>query len=395
MDRVLHLFAVVLVTVALVYRVRALRRRPDPGVRAMVESLVWLDIALVIGFLQLRLVDLLGVPALPQLVQHIAVLAAAFALAKFTLYLRLDDQEVGRRARGRLAVLVLGCTGLVVFYLLGPLPEGIPVINGVYGDRPFVLEYLTLYNIALGWALVDVAVSARVARHVPLRWLRRGLRLLTWGAAAGLLYVGHKAVYSAVRAFGGSLPWEEHGPAGIGTLIVLPAIVLLMAGVLVPPLGPVWDARRAYRALTPLWRALMEQAPELRFNRPTSTSESRAAARLRGRVVEIRDVLVGPLQMYLTPSLAERARALAAAQGLSGEALDIAAEAAVIAVALRLRSSGLPPLTATPAQFGYSDSADPDRDVARLVQLSRAFSTSPIANTLLEEVFADEQPAHH
>ncbi|MCO1579574.1 hypothetical protein M8C13_27865 [Crossiella sp. SN42] len=390
--RISHALALLVVTAALIYWVRSWRRNPRSGVAAMCQALFWLDLALLIGFFQYQLVELIGVPALQQLVQHLATLVAAYQLGAFTLHLHHDDDTVPRKARPRLVLLVMAEVFLVVCYLLGPLPEGIPVINAQYGDRPWVVEYLVVFDLYLAWALLDVVLSSwRNARHIPGRHLRRGVKLLGIGSAFGLLFVAHKLFYSVATIFV-TLPWEEHGAGGIGTFTVLVAVVTIIAGVLVPPIGPRLAARQTLRRIQPLWAALTAAAPQLVFARPHRYS----TGLLHNRVVEIRDVLIGPLQPYLLPEVADRARQLGREQGLAGEELRAVAEAAVIAVGLRAFEQGLPVRTEAPVVFTNPDTSEDEDEPLWLSKVAAAFTGSPIVRTVLNEVSEQhERSAEH
>ncbi|MBP2475662.1 hypothetical protein JOF53_004534 [Crossiella equi] len=385
--RVSHLLALAVVTTALVYWVLSWRRNPRAGVAAMCQALFWLDLALFIGFFQYQLVELLGVPALPQLVQHLATLVAAYQLGSFTLHLHHEDEEVPRHLAPRRVLLGMAEICLVVFYLLGPLPQGIPVVNAQYGDVPWVFEYLVVFDLYLGWALLDVAMSSfRHARHIPGRHLRRGVRLLGWGSVFGLLFVAHKLFYSVATVFT-TLPWAEHGAGGIGTFTVLVSVVTIISGVLVPPLGPRFTARRALRRIRPLWAALTEAAPELVFPR----GHRHSTGLLHNRVVEIQDVLIGPLQPYLLPQVAARAEALGREQGLTGDDLAAATEAAVITVALHAFTHDLPVRTETPVVFTRAGTGENDDEPPWLARVATAFTSSPIPHAVLNEVVAEHE----
>jgi hypothetical protein len=374
-------------TAACVFWGRSWSRRRQPNALALFLCLSSLEIAVVIGAHYSWVASVINVPSLTQVIIHTAVLSCLFWLQVFTLYLGTPPETVGRKTRVRLVVLTLCLLALYVLYVLGPLPQGLPAINGGFGDRPYVLAYLTVFSMTLAWALGDIAWTTRFARHVPDKYLRQGLQFIRYGSLFGMLFAIHKFVQTFTKAIGTPLPWLEYSEyTGVGTYLLAIGTFLALTGFMLPSLGPRWERRRTGARLEPLWRALTEQAPELVF----SSNTKRRADRLRNRVTEIRDVVVGPLHPYLHPSAADRARELGAGQGLAGQQLQATVEAAAIAVAIQAKKHDIPAPMTAPIVFNGPNAADHGAEAAWLAQVSTAFASSPVVRTVVSE-FTDQE----
>jgi uncharacterized protein DUF6545 len=375
-----------LVVFALAFWLTAWRRGRKPSARAMCISLTGLTIAFSINLFYPTVAAVLRLPSLPHLIQHAATLVFGYWLTVFCIHLSLPEDVGARRIRQRAWLLGLVLVALSTLYIVGPLRAGIPAIASEYGDRPFVSLYLAVFATHLGIVMVDVLIMSRHAGAIPRRWLRRGLRLLGTASVFGLLFVLQRASSSFADAFGHPFPWEDAGVVGVSSQLIIVAVVLLMAGVLVPPFGARWDDRKAARELDPLWRDLTAVAPELVFR-------SRHRPGLRAMVTEIHDVCIGPLQLYLDPAVADRARQLAEDHDVPAEHRQPVAEAAAIAVGLDAKRRDLPPLTTDPVLVGVPKTDDEPADVDRLVLIANAYVASPVVAQILEE-FRDYDPAH-
>lgn len=373
------------VTAALLFWLHSYRQTRKPGVRAMCLALVLLDGAVLIGGLD-PYIDLgFGIPALPQYAQHVCVLLSAYWLQIFCLHLTRPAAQIRRRSRTRSTLLIVALTGLTVFYVLGPLRYGLGAMPSNAGNQPWVTPYLAMYGGYLGLAMADTFWMARLAAHVPRRFLRLGLRLLGIGSGFGLLYVLHRLGYSLARALGATPPWNDTGPLGPNSLLILVSIAFLMSGVMTPPFGARWEARRAAAEVLPLWRAVTAVAPELVFKNKGD--------RLRSQITEIRDVLIGPLHPYLSPEVYQQVREASIEKGDTSDVAEATAEAAVIAVALEAKRRELPALTSTPLIIGDADDHDADEG-DRFVRIGRAYTASPLVSNAVQE-FADQHDHVH
>ncbi|SDD57805.1 DUF6545 domain-containing protein [Actinokineospora iranica] len=165
----------------------------------------------------------------------------------------------------------------------------------------------------------------------------------------------------------------------MSAVIVIVSITLLMAGVLVPPIGTRWDAYRARRDLLPLWTLMTDLAPELVFGHRD----------LRALVTEIRDISIGPLRPYLDPRVDHHARTMAGAEHASAEARAIGQAAAII-VAIRAFRDGRPPLVARPPLIiGIPDQSEHPAseadEVDALVRIAKALP-NPIVTHVVKEL---------
>nr|WP_042190472.1 MAB_1171c family putative transporter [Kibdelosporangium sp. MJ126-NF4]CEL19364.1 putative integral membrane protein [Kibdelosporangium sp. MJ126-NF4]CTQ94837.1 putative integral membrane protein [Kibdelosporangium sp. MJ126-NF4] len=389
---VVQYLAIAALTAVCVFWGRSWWRRRQPNALALFLCLVSLEVAFVITANYYWFTTLIRVPALTQVIMHTAVLSCVFWLQVFTLYLGSSPETVNRKSRVRLVILTACLLALYVLYLLGPLPQGLPAINGSYGDRPYVLSYLSVFSLSLAWAIGDIAWATRFARHVPDRYLRLGLHFIRYGSVFGLVFALHKFAQTLAKALGTPLPWLEYSEwTGVSTYLLSIGTFLCLTGFMLPSLGPRWERGRTLRRLEPLWRALTEQAPELVF----STNTKDTADRLRNRITEIRDVLVGPLQPYLHPTVADRATELAIAEGLEGEQLQATVEAATVAVGLEARKHDIPaPITAA-IVFNGPDAADHGVEAAWLAKVSTAFTGSGVVRTVVREFTEQEIDRAH
>ncbi|MFT7836948.1 hypothetical protein Q5530_12430 [Saccharothrix sp. BKS2] len=373
----------VVVTAAFWFWMSSYRHTRKPGVRAMCVALLLLDLGVLMGAISFagRSFDL-ATEALPlQFMQHVCILTAAFYLQMFCLHLTSDTTRVVRQARLRRFVLVAALLGLTAFYFLGPWQHGITEVHSAYGDRPWVTQYLAVYSAYFGWVLLDVLLMSRLARHISRPNLRLGLRLLGAGSVTGLLYVAWRFGFSVAAALGVPVPPDSSEWSGSNPWMFL-AVMLLMAGVLVPPIGVRLEARRTHAALHPLWSALTTMAPELVYGRRSRGD------RLRIRVTEIRDVLIGPLHAYLDPEVTAEVRGRADDLGMPEHEARATAEAATIAVALEAKRRNLPPLTTAPVVIGETD------DAAQLVRIADAFTGSDLVTAAVKE-FQDHHDHVH
>ncbi|WP_425470658.1 DUF6545 domain-containing protein [Saccharothrix australiensis] len=111
----------------------------------------------------------------------------------------------------------------------------------------------------------------------------------------------------------------------------------------VPPIGARWEARRAHARLAPLWEAVTAVAPEPVYGNGNRGTDDR----LRVRITEIRDVLIGPLHSYLDPALVQRVTRRAAELGEPEHQAQAIGEA--VAAAVEAKRRGLPPLDPRPS----------------------------------------------
>jgi uncharacterized protein DUF6545 len=149
---------------------------------------------------------------------------------------------------------------------------------------------------------------------------------------------------------------------------------------LLPRWGPRLQAwrrhRRWYRLLRPLWTALCRVDRDIAFLPPRpvlveALTVTRIGFRLHRRVVEIRDVLIGPLRRHLDPAVLYRARESAA--DLPEPHRGAVAEAACIAAAVRAHERNLPPRQDNPPVLRI-EATDLDGEAAWPAMVSQALA---------------------
>lgn len=305
------------------------------------------------------------------------VLTSAFWLQVFCLHLTQSADEVEKRKRARVILLIVALVGLTAFYIVGPVRSELASMPSSAGNKPWVAEYLAMYGGYLAIAMADTVWMSRLANHVPRRYLRIGLRLLGAGGAFGLLYVAHRVGYGIAVSLGVPPLWIENGYIGPNVLLTTVSIALLMSGVMVPPIGARWEAHTAAKEVHPLWTDVTSIAPELVF--------AHRGDRLRRQVTEIRDVLIGPLHPYLDPHIYRRVLGAAIDGGTIESDAEVTAEAAVVAIAIEAKRRDLPALTETPLIIGGTVDQGDDAEGERFVRIARAYRNSPfVANALHE-----------
>ncbi|MDT8910919.1 MAB_1171c family putative transporter [Amycolatopsis sp. PS_44_ISF1] len=358
------------VTGALAYWFLSWRRSRTPSLLAMVKALAALDLALLLG-LDLGMGSwLFGIAALPNYLVHVFALLAAYWLQLFVLHLAHPAADVQARARVRTRILIVTQVALLVFFILGPAHGDKTAIDGSTGNPVLAVLYLAVFEVYLGIAMFDVFHVARHARQLPRGYLRLGLRLLRWGGIAGLAFVVEKALYSFAVALGfpSDLAFSINGV--IAGLLTTVSILLLMAGVTVPAVGPRNRMRRDHRDMEPLWRDLTTYAPEVKFpGRPTRRAD--ISDRVRQRITEINDVLVGPLQPYLDPAVYSAVLQSANRDAGHMTASAATAQAATIATAL---TSADPVVTEKPVTFSSANTEDFRDEASWLANVATAYA---------------------
>lgn len=249
-----------------------------------------------------------GVPNLALLLSQGSVMGVAASQLAALSYWERSAEE----ARPRVRTQIVAFTGVfaamaVLFALAGLDTEDTTTAVVRYANNWYYALYLLLYITAFAIAEYFLVVRClRYARAVEGRWLRRGLRLAAVGAVGGLAYV--LARYADVAAAPLGLDpavWEPVARLGAGL-----GAILALVGWSLPGWGPQVSALRDwvrdyrdYRALHPLWAALIEANPDLALDPSASRTAVRDLDfRLHRRVVEILDgwrwlrpaVVVGP-----------------------------------------------------------------------------------------------------
>ncbi|MGW6459708.1 MAB_1171c family putative transporter [Streptomyces sp. NPDC055078] len=327
--------------------------------------------------------QLSGVPNLAFLINFSLVVDLSAAVRVLIVYWQ-EPREAAR-------VIVIRWTvayGLVVvamtaLFWLGDAPVARYIdFETYYATEPAIAAFTLLCLAAQAIAMAGVVRAClRWARLAEDPWLRRGLRLITTGAAFGIGVSALRATAMAARWAG--TDWDR--------LNTTASALCAMAGLTLGALGfalPAWagrfarlrdrlDSRRGHRALFPLWDALRTAAPTIVL--PARIPWWHLQLRLTRRLAEIND---GRLAVWQATDerVAARARSLGREAGLPPDELTAVVEAALLKGAIasaRTPPHGPPPDT-PPRPASASGAPEGMDELAWLTRVARAFADSPV-----------------
>jgi hypothetical protein len=299
-----------------------------------------------------------GIDHLARLIGHGGMLFAAWAAQEFLAQMN----GLGHGARWHAWWVAGSFTVMCVLFALAP---------DLNAQRPGIFEYCVVYLAGQAPAFGNVIrLGLRYARAAAAPALRIGMRLVAAGTAIALLYLVNKAVGAAATRFGFAYPLGDMFVVGKG----LPAAahVLVLVGATLPAVTSWLHRYRHYQHLGPLWRALYRAEPAIALDPPAGPDVLHVGGlrlRLYRRVIEIRDGLLA-LHPYREDDIAAAAREQARREGLRGQQLEAAVEAAAVAAALRSRASGSLPAGAAVTMAGGTDLAS---DTVFLSRVARAY----------------------
>ncbi|MDG4766030.1 hypothetical protein O7632_18260 [Solwaraspora sp. WMMD406] len=370
------------------YKLRDLRRDRDNQVlRAMVYAFCAFStgITFAIPAIAQAVEQATGLPNLAKLLAHAGVMAVAANSEILLLFLALPPATASHRARRRIVASTCAFALLAGLWLVTLTAD--PPVRLVVEDaaHPAVAGYLLVY---LGVFVVYAGDLARLcwrfARATPRRWLRRGLRITAFGAAAALIYCVSKAGYLVAYRLGAT----PAGESQIAAVLVTIGALAMLVGLTLPTWGPavdtgrIWTRRqRSWRQLAPLWRAVTSAAPQLvldeRAHRTTVALRDIDYA-LHRRITEIRDGRLA-LRPYIDQRIARAAGRLADDAGLDDESRSALVEAAMIAAGVRQAEAGAPV-----SRPDLSDPYDPPDgypgEIAWLSQVARWYGRSALVD---------------
>lgn len=403
MDSIAYPLVAALAAIALAYKIPALLRDPrSPTRRALVAMLACLVWAPTVNtpVVYLAFDRLVGVPNLARLVAHAGILGFAVSVQILLLHWTVP-QPARWRTWVRLASVVVAAAAMTVLFVLAPVDESTTEFTVRYGDAPHIDQYMMVYLGYFAVALVDIMrLSWRYARLTTRPFLRLGLRLVTVGAASGVVYCVEKAAYVAARRAGIELvpaPIQET----LSPLLTGTGSLLMLIGFTIPSWGPrvagagTWLRRyRTYRRLSPLWFLVYQATPEIALHpstgRPTIGAIRDLEYRLVRRVVEIRDGWLA-LRPYLDRRTADAARRLARDAGLDDDRTTAVVHAAVLTGACAAKARNAPPAEA------YAEEPSGGRDIGQETEeLSRVAAAlrSPLVRAALADPGNRAHSAH-
>jgi hypothetical protein len=319
--------------------------------------------------------ELLGIPNIAKPLNHAGVLVTA--LAAWRLLLRLAGNRAGRRRIWWLAVVL---AGMAITFALADTPVNDVQFNSRYAATPWVLEYWLIYLAGLLPVLVDVAwLGWRCLAVAENRAVRLRMWMASAGASALVVYHVHKGYSFAARRFG--MPYPEVINQVLDRYLTLAAFLLALLAVALPrsntPAVRGWIHRYVtYQQLRPLWSMFYRVNPKIALTPPRPLlldllDPRDLDMRLYRRVVEIRDGRLA-IQPYLKPHMIETARHQASQEGKTGQELNVAVEALILADGLRAYRSGAP-RSDEPMAAAIPGGPDLHSDTAFLADVARAF----------------------
>jgi hypothetical protein len=368
---------------------RGLAIRRDPAKRAPWIALTGLAVALTAGMpAAIRFLNTsTGINDLSTLVMHVSGIIASAAVLDWVADLKDPARKPGLRPHHAAAGIAIAA--LLILFPIMPRPDTEVFSATVTGGT--AAAYLLVFYLYLGTAMTAAAVLFRRVSRLPggkamsisFRW---GLRLLGAGTTIGACFAAYQVIYLILRLLGTLGPVAAGRALVIGTDIEDLAIALILAGMTVPALGVAMDG------IGDLWKchllrglrsALISAVPGVTakaWGTGLSVPFSYPRLRLIRRVTEIRDAVLA-LRCRVAPETVTAARTLLEGRGLKGFALDAAAEACWLRLAIRAAQSGAPAQT-SPHTLTGGDSLR--EEVRWLRSVSDATRTDHVTAVTLE-----------
>jgi hypothetical protein len=283
-------------------------------------------------------------------------------------------------------------TGL---FTVMPRPESADFTATVSGGLP--AAYLQVFYTYLGVAMAVASVLFwRASRQSPRGTVRWGFWLLATGTSGGALYALYQTCYLADRLLSLISATQAASDLGYGRDLEDLTILLILAGLSVPATGVGWQNARdlaALRSLHGLWRDLVTAVPDVAagsWKHPVAGSVRDPRIRLIRRTAEIRDAALA-LRCHVSPALIADARSQLAECGLSGTALDAAAEACWLELAVRAALAEVPATEAAHVLPGGSTLPEEVRWLRQVAAASRSAHVRAVTARLTGELITYQE----
>jgi hypothetical protein len=297
--------------------------------------------------------------------------------------LALFARTLDGRARRRSGVLAVAVMALAAVLFAAARPRCTAGAAEAAGAGRWLLAGYDLLFVVYGMRCLGLFVTlmGRHARRIAASGLKAGLKLMAAAGGVGMLWtLWLLSDLPALLRTGRQATAEDTPSAAMAVACAVLAVAGATAAMWGRALSAPWRmvrARRAYRALHPLWSALNRAHPGIALPPPRGhcrPGPARAEFALYRRVIEIHDGCLS-LRPYCPPQGVPLARPEAAA---GREAA--AREAAALVAGLAARSAGLPPRPAPPAEQAYRPEQpcgeSIEADVAWLLLVAEAFEAA-------------------
>jgi hypothetical protein len=328
---------------ALAYKLAFLRRSTaTPAARALLGVLVWLALSTTLFAPPVyRLIgEVTGEPNLAILLAQSCGLVVLWPACNLLLYQQHGEASARRIARRRYLLLPGLLVLSVALWWLGRGDRIEPEYVYRSADVPGAVAFMMIHHAALAVAGVYCWRSCARRSRTASGDLRWGLRLVAGAGAGALVMVTYDASFFAATLL--DVPTDLWGdvPVVMATMLHT-STTLLAVGATVPDWGPraLHAARTvlALHRLQPLWREVTSAVPGVVLAHAYSRWD--LSRRLHRTVVEIRDA---QLVLRSHQPSAEEVAALTAASRLRGADLKAYAEAADLALSVRMKAQGVP-----------------------------------------------------
>ncbi|WP_159080369.1 MAB_1171c family putative transporter [Nocardia suismassiliense] len=381
-------------SIALLLRLPAFIRKPEPGTGALCIyfALVTFTFGLSVPAVWKVVDRTLGVPNLAGMIAQCGALTIVFAKLSVVLIWTNSWPDAKRKIRVIIAVLAsLLAVMSGLFWIAVPEMTSNPknfaaASAGITEYSIYLVVYLT------GRVVVNIEVGRQCLRYMRRAapgWLKWSLLTAAIGSVMGLPYAGARLADIFAAHMGvDNKAWEPVAQlsASFGSLITVTGWTMLMWGPAVSETLARLGRYRTYHRLRPLWDALYEILPDIALTSPQRRRITdwpwNITFHLYRRLVEIRDART-TLLPFFDLNFSDAVRTRAEAQGLTGRRLDAVVEAANLAAAIRakkLSGPGVPASVTIDDYFATHDetgqSLHDERDW--LVMVAQAFDRSPM-----------------
>ncbi|MFF7355381.1 MAB_1171c family putative transporter [Streptomyces filipinensis] len=343
-----------------------------------------------------RVDALIGTPNISSLIIYTTVEVCLTSFLALLVSWSSAQSKVRLRHRLILGYALATVTTNWVLFFLGDATDTSHALDFDvhYAKTAYIWEFLLVHQALYTVSMIGlIRLCWRYSKIVDQPWLRRGLRIVTVGAVAGLGYCLPKVI---------SLIWDKLGisPLGFVNSVVAPmfasvSAALFAIGFTMPAWGVglgramawMYDYRTFHRRY-PLWQAITRAFPEVVLVAPPA-SRRELARDLRfflGR--QVIEILDGEMRLrpHHDPEISRMTREVAAHQKITGDEADAVVEAAQIAAALQARSTGHEASGGHGTDFDDAANGDLNKEGARLTRVADAFSTSPVIPAVLERL---------